>query len=166
MNARGGHFLSEDIAAFDAPFFSMGRVEAECMDPQQRGLLEGTYHALENGRLYHPSKIQKLTCNASLTAGIPMETVIGSKTSVFVGSFSREYDVMFCRDPELQAKYKATGTGPAMLANRLSWFFDFRGPSISLDTACSSSLNALHLCCQSLRNRESTMVYMSNAALQ
>ena len=80
-----------------------------------------------------------------------METVIGSKTSVFAASSSREYDVLFSRDPELQAKYKVTGTGAAMLANRLSCFFDSRGPSITLDTACSSSLNALHLCCQSLR---------------
>lgn len=49
MNAGGGHFLKGDIAAFDAPFFSMGRVEADCLDPQQRLLLEGTYYALENG---------------------------------------------------------------------------------------------------------------------
>lgn len=49
MNARGGHFIDGNIAAFDAPFFSMSRAEADCLDPQQRGLLEGTYHALENG---------------------------------------------------------------------------------------------------------------------
>ena len=49
MNARGGHFLREDLAAFDAPFFSMARAEAECMDPQHRRLLEGAYHAFENG---------------------------------------------------------------------------------------------------------------------
>lgn len=51
MNGRGGHFLKEDIAAFDAPFFSMPPAEAACMDPQQRSLLESTYHALENGIL-------------------------------------------------------------------------------------------------------------------
>lgn len=90
-----------------------------------------------------------------------MEAVAGSKTSVFVGSFSREYDALLSRDPELYAKYKATGTGTAMLANRISWFYDLRGPSISLDTACSSSLNALHLCCQSLRSRESSMVHLA-----
>lgn len=87
-----------------------------------------------------------------------MEDVVGSKTSVHVGSFSREYETLFARDPELQGKYQATGTGNAMLANRLSWFYDLRGPSISLDTACSSSLNALHLSCQGLRSHESSMV--------
>jgi len=58
----------------------------------------------------------------------------------------------------MEANYKATGTALAMVANRLSWYYDFTGPSIALDTACSSSLNALHLACQSLRCGESTMV--------
>jgi acyl transferase domain-containing protein len=62
------------------------------------------------------------------------------------------------RDPEMQKPYIATGVGTAMLANRLSWFYDLRGQSMQLDTACSSSLNALHLACQGLRNRESEMV--------
>lgn len=91
-------------------------------------------------------------------AGIPLEKASGSKTAVFVGSFAKEYETIFSRDPEFQPIYQATGTGSAMLANRVSWFYDFRGPSITLDTACSSSLNALHLACSSLRNRESTMV--------
>ena len=69
-----------------------------------------------------------------------------------------EYETLISRDPEFPSKYQASGTGSAMLANRLSWFYDFQGPSITLDTACSSSLNALHLACSSLRNRESTMV--------
>lgn len=87
-----------------------------------------------------------------------MEKVVGSKTSVHIGSFSHEYEVLLSRDPQMQAKYKSTGTALAMLANRLSWFYDFTGPSIALDTACSSSLIALHLACQSIRNGESTMV--------
>ncbi|KAL8726146.1 MAG: hypothetical protein Q9166_006903 [cf. Caloplaca sp. 2 TL-2023] len=64
---------------------------------------------------------------------------------------------MLSRDPEFQSKYQASGTGSAMLANRLSWFYDFKGPSITLDTACSSSLNALHLACSSVRSCESSM---------
>ena len=91
-------------------------------------------------------------------AGVPLEKAAGSKTSVFVGSFAREYEALLTKDPELQARYQATGTGPAILANRISWFFDLHGPSIPLDTACSSSLNALHLACQSLRSHESSMV--------
>ena len=65
---------------------------------------------------------------------------------------------MFARDPESQAKYQAVGIGPTMLANRLSWFYDLRGPSISLDTACSSSMTALYLACQNLMTRETNMV--------
>lgn len=75
-----------------------------------------------------------------------------------MGCFAKEYETLFSRDPEFQPKYQASGTGSAMLANRLSWFYDFRGPSITLDTACSSSLNAVHLACSSLRSRESSMV--------
>ena len=92
-----------------------------------------------------------------------MEHVAGSNTSVFVGSFAREYELLLRRDPELQAKHSATGVGPALLANRISWFFDLRGPSIPLDTACSSSLHAVHLACQSLRSGESSMVSIFSA---
>ena len=52
----------------------------------------------------------------------------------------------------------ATGTGTAMLSNRISWFFDLHGPSLTLDTACSSSLYALHLAVQGLRSGESSLV--------
>lgn len=69
-----------------------------------------------------------------------------------------DYEIMLSRDPEMHAKYKTTGNGAAMLANRLSWFYNLTGPSISLDTACSSGLNALHLACQSIRDGEATMV--------
>ncbi|KAE8858793.1 hypothetical protein PTNB73_08273 [Pyrenophora teres f. teres] len=142
LNVRGGHFLQSDLAEFDAPFFSIPKTEAESLDPQQRGLLESTYHALEN-------------------AGISLKEAGGSKTGVFVGCFAKEYDTMFSRDTDLQPKYQASGTGSAMLANRLSWFYDLRGPSITLDTACSSSLNALHLACQSIRAKESTMAIVA-----
>jgi hypothetical protein len=93
-----------------------------------------------------------------LVAGIPMESVIGSKTSVFIGNFTREYEIFYARDPEQHYKYLATCTGAAMFSNRLSWFYDFAGPSLTIDTAYSSSLNALHLRAQSLRSGESNMV--------
>lgn len=126
------------------------------MDPQQRWLLEVAYEALENGMMKHLS--DELLANHSCVAGVPIEQAIGSKTSVHIGSFLREYEIMLSKDTQMPAKYKATGTALSMLANRLSWFYDFTGPSIALDTACSSSLNALHLACQSLRLGESTMV--------
>ena len=91
-------------------------------------------------------------------AELPIETIARSQTSVYAASFTHEYDRMMARDPEMDAKSRATGTGASILANRLSWFYDLTGPSVSLDTACSRSLVALHLACQSLRNGESTMV--------
>ena len=65
---------------------------------------------------------------------------------------------MLQRDPEMRTKYRATGVGMTMLANRLSWYFDFSGPSLAVDTACSSSLTTVHLACQSLRSGEVEMV--------
>ncbi|OTB06091.1 hypothetical protein M426DRAFT_55767 [Hypoxylon sp. CI-4A] len=138
VNVRHAHYLKGDIAAFDAPFFSITPNEAVYMDPQQRGLLETVYHALEN-------------------SGIPLENAVGSKTSVHIGCFTREYDSVMARDPEIDLKYIATGTGTALLANRLSWFYDLRGPSLTLDSACSSSLNAVHLGCQALKSGEVNM---------
>ena len=158
MNVRAAHFLREDITTFDAPFFSITPPEAACMDPQQRGLLETVYRAFENGKATLGIKrLLVLTAN-SMLAGIPMEQVLGSKTSVYVGCFTREFEQLLARDPEMNLKYIATGTGTAMLSNRLSWFYDLKGASITLDTACSSSLNACHLACASLRNGEANMV--------
>ncbi|KAF2004140.1 polyketide synthase-like protein [Amniculicola lignicola CBS 123094] len=134
MNVKGGHFLAEDLACFDAPFFSISPAEAECMDPQQRLLLETSYQALEN-------------------AGISLAAATGSRTSVHVGCFLLDYGLVLGRDAEIPAKYKVTGSGSlTLLANRLSWFYDFKGPSMAVDTACSSSLVALHLACQELQS--------------
>lgn len=91
-------------------------------------------------------------------AGLPMESLVGSKTCVYVGSSSRDYEALLLRDPEFPAKYIGTGIGTSMLANRVSWFYDLQGPSVALDTACSSSLTAFHLACQSLRSHEATTV--------
>lgn len=91
-------------------------------------------------------------------AGIPVERAAGSATSVYVGALGVEYNRFFEFDEEVQATYKATGNSGAILANRLSWFYDLRGPSMTIETACSSSLIGLHLACQSLRSKESRMV--------
>ena len=84
-----------------------------------------------------------------------MESLAGSDTSCYVGSFSKDYTEMMAADQEDLPLYYGIGTGTAILSNRISWFFDLRGPSISIDTACSSALVALHLGCQSLRTGES-----------
>lgn len=87
-----------------------------------------------------------------------MEDVAGSDTSVYVGTFTKDYNDMLSHDRDNLPMYHATGTGLAMLSNRVSWFFNMRGPCISIDTACSSSMAALHLGCQSLRTGESKLV--------
>ena len=65
---------------------------------------------------------------------------------------------MAARDLQFKQAFKGTGSSASLLSNRLSWYYDLKGPSITLDTGCSSSLNAFHLACQSLRNNESDMV--------
>ncbi|KAF2202683.1 phenolpthiocerol synthesis polyketide synthase ppsA [Delitschia confertaspora ATCC 74209] len=148
MNNRGGHFLKDDISAFDAPFFSISPAEAQSMDPMQRHLLEVVYEATES-------------------AGIPITSLSGTETGCFVGCFTSDYDQLSKRDPELLPKYHSIGTGQSILSNRISFCFDLRGPSVTLDTACSSSLVALHLACQSLRAGESktAIVGATNAIL-
>ena len=134
-NHRGGYFLDQDLTTFEPSFFGISGEEAKAMDPQQRVLLETTYEALEN-------------------AGIPVELLRGSKTSVHIALFSRDYDRLMYKDVDSISKYHMIGSGDAILSNRISHAFDLRGPSITLDTACSGSLVALHQACQSLRTGE------------
>ncbi|KAH9906956.1 fatty acid synthase S-acetyltransferase [Xylariomycetidae sp. FL2044] len=135
---NGGHFLKQDPAAFDAPFFSITNQEAASMDPQQRWALEAAYHAFEN-------------------SGVSMESIRGSKTAVYAGSMTVDMSRIVAKDPDTAPPLAATGISSSLLANRISWFFDLAGPSVQIDTACSSSMVALDLACQSLHNGTSTM---------
>ncbi|KAH7400554.1 lovastatin nonaketide synthase [Phaeosphaeria sp. MPI-PUGE-AT-0046c] len=143
---RGGNFIKEDLSKFDAPFFSITPGEAACMDPQHRFMLETTYHALED-------------------AGIPISRCSGSDTSVYTGCFTNDYLSILQQDYEAEQRHAAMGIAPSMLANRLSWFYDFKGTSMNLDSACSSSLVALHLACQDLRLGTSSMSLVGGANL-
>ncbi|OJJ39118.1 hypothetical protein ASPWEDRAFT_149949 [Aspergillus wentii DTO 134E9] len=136
FNPKGGYFLDEDIARFDAPFFNLTVQEAISMDPQQRLLLECSYEALES-------------------AGVPKEDLAGRNVGVFVGGNFADYELNNVRDVETIPLYQATGCAPSLQSNRLSYFFNLRGPSLTVDTACSSSLVALHYAVQSLRSGES-----------
>ncbi|MFO7483645.1 SDR family NAD(P)-dependent oxidoreductase, partial [Oceanibaculum nanhaiense] len=118
---RGG-FLA-DIDRFDAGFFRISPVEAERLDPQQRLMLETSWRALEDAG-YHPEELPR-------------------DTGVFVGVTAQDYAALL-RDHGVACDgYVATGNSLAMVANRLSHFFDLNGPSEAVDTACSSSLVAL-----------------------
>jgi len=136
MNSRWGGFL-RGVDRFDAGFFGISPREAARMDPQQRLLLEVAWEALED-------------------AGQPLEKVSGSAAGVFVGihSQSSEYCWLQIADRGRIDTYTGTGTAHSIVANRLSYLLDLRGPSVAVDTACSSSLVAVHLACQSLRSRE------------
>ncbi|KAH6612883.1 hypothetical protein B0J18DRAFT_473798 [Chaetomium sp. MPI-SDFR-AT-0129] len=143
-NVVGGHFLKEDIGLFDANFFNLSAETAAALDPQFRLQLESTYEALES-------------------AGLTLQSVAGSDTSVFAGSFFRDYHETQIREPDSLPRFLLMGTGAAMASNRLSHFFDLRGPSMSIDTGCSTTLTALHQGCQSLRAAECGMSIVGGA---
>lgn len=89
---------------------------------------------------------------------MPMEKVYGSKTSVFTGCFTNDWQQLCLKDAQQSADYAGLGVEPCMNANRISWFFNFTGTSVNLDSACSSSLVALDVACKGLRNRDADMV--------
>ncbi|KAI1391900.1 polyketide synthase [Hypoxylon trugodes] len=145
-NAKYGYFLEQDVGDFDASFFGISGKEAEAMDPQQRLLLEVVYEALEN-------------------AGISLDEINGSLTSVFCGSFTNDYNSMITKDLESYPKYSVTGTGNAILSNRISYFYNLHGTSLTIDTACSSSLVCFHLANQSLLDGESDISIVVGSSL-
>jgi acyl transferase domain-containing protein/NADPH:quinone reductase-like Zn-dependent oxidoreductase/acyl carrier protein len=140
MYVRQGGFLKNPIDRFDAGFFGISPREAVRLDPQQRLLLEVTWEALED-------------------AGLPIEGLRGSHTGVYVGGFTLDSKILQLSllNRHLIDAHTSTSATMTMLANRISYTFDFRGPSVSMDTACSASLVALHYACQDLRNRACTL---------
>ncbi len=137
INTRWGGFI-DNVDRFDSHFFGISPREAARMDPQQRLLLEVTWEALED-------------------AGAVPEQLTGTRTGVFIGISNNDYGRNQLSDLRNIDAYAGTGNALSIAANRISYVFDFRGPSIAVDTACSSSLVAVHLACSSLRNGESTL---------
>ena len=134
---RGGYL--SDIKGFDAEFFALSKMEADNIDPQQRMALELTWEALEHAR-------------------IPASSLRGSSVGVYVGSSTNDYSMLSVSDPAAAHPYAITGTASSIIANRVSYFFDFRGPSMAIDTACSSSLVAVHEGVRALRARDADVV--------
>jgi len=145
-NIRHSYLLQDDFRTFDAPFFSIKPVEAEAMDPQQRLLLEVVYEALEAG-------------------GQKIHALQGSNTAVYVGAMSADYGDIGMRDLESIPTYFSTGNSRSILSNRISWFYDWRGPCMTIDTACSSSLVALDSAVQILRSGTSRVAVAAGANL-
>ena len=131
---RRAGFLRDPVNTFDPLFFGISPREAQHMDPQQRLLLEVGWESMEN-------------------AGLVPADLAGSKTGVYVGGFALDAMTILMSPlgrKLLDTHHAATAASMTMLAARLSYVFDFRGPSVTMDTACSSSLVALHYACQGL----------------
>ncbi|WP_139822473.1 type I polyketide synthase, partial [Mycobacterium lacus] len=137
MTTKWGGFVP-DIAGFDAEFFGIAPREAAAMDPQQRMLLEVAWEALEH-------------------AGIPPDSLGGTRTGVMMGVYFNEYQSMLAASLENVDAYSGTGNAHSITVGRISYLLGLRGPSVAVDTACSSSLVAVHLACQSLRLRETDL---------
>ncbi|MDS0797338.1 polyketide synthase, partial [Burkholderia pseudomultivorans] len=124
-----------DVSGFDADFFGISPREAALMDPQQRLLLELCWESIEN-------------------AGVKPSSLRGSDCGVFVGIASADYSYRMADDLATVDASMATGNTASIAANRLSYVFDLRGPSLAVDTACSSAMVAFHLACRAIANGE------------
>lgn len=133
LPARTGKLKHLD--KFDATFFGVHAKQANVMDPQLRFLLELTHEAI-------------------VDAGINPMDIRGSKTGVFIGVSSSESDEFWTADPDMVNGYGLTGCCRAMFPNRISYTFDFNGPSYAVDTACSSSLYAMHQAISAIQSGE------------
>ena len=134
MSTRWGGFI-ENVGDFDPYYFGVSPREAPGIDPQHRLLLEVTYESLED-------------------AGIPVDSLAGSQTGVFVGIMANDYTRFQMANTEKIDNYSATNSHYSFSSNRVSFHLNLRGPSVSVDTACSSSLTSIHLASQSLRDGE------------
>jgi acyl transferase domain-containing protein/NADPH:quinone reductase-like Zn-dependent oxidoreductase/acyl carrier protein len=123
----------DDVWGFDATAFGMSPREAEQVDPQHRHLLEVAHDALAN-------------------AGIRPSLLAGSPVGVYVGASSVDHAARFFADPSAAGMHMMTGNSLSIMANRISYTFDLRGPSLAVDTACSSSLVALDLAAEAIRS--------------
>ena len=123
----------DDVWGFDAGAFGMSPREAEQVDPQHRHLLEVSHF------------------DALAHAGIRPSSLAGGEAGVYVGASSVDYAVRFFADPSMADVHMMTGNSLSIMANRISYALDLRGPSLTLDTACSSSMVALDMAAQAIR---------------
>ncbi|KAJ8119561.1 hypothetical protein ONZ43_g3511 [Nemania bipapillata] len=145
-NSIKAYWLAEHPSFFDAGFFGINPREAEALDPQQRLLLEVVFEAME-------------------AAGFPIDRYSGQEVGVFSGCMTQDYENLSTRDELATSQHFVVGNSRSIMANRISHFFDFRGPSMCIDTACSSSLVALQTAVQNLRSNTCTIACVTGANL-
>ncbi|MFF0532114.1 polyketide synthase Pks13 [Nocardia amikacinitolerans] len=145
-NTLGGYLDQDVVKGFDAEFFAMSPIEVERVDPQQRLMMELTWEALEHAR-------------------IPASELKGESVGMFIGSSTQDFQLIAAlglgdRDPSLPISaeaYALLGASTGIIANRVSYFFDFRGPSVTVDTACSSTIVAVHQAVRALRDGDADL---------
>ena len=146
-NVNRAYLMNDELVdRFDHGFFQIPPNEARCIDPQQRNLLEVAYEAVES-------------------AGIILDKFTGTDTAVFAGSEGCDYATILAKDLDEIPRYAATGLAGCMAANRISYFFNLSGPSMTIDTACSSSMTALHQAVRSLQYGDSGMAIVCGAKM-
>jgi fatty acid synthase len=141
--------LIADITKFDNRFFGVSAPQANCLDPQVRMLLECVFEAVAD-------------------AGYTMQDLAGSNTGVYVGGCFSDLHKALLADIGSKDKivgYENTGCCFAMFANRISFHFDFRGPSLAVDTACSSSMVALDLATRDLASGRVSRAVVAGVSL-
>jgi acyl transferase domain-containing protein/cyclopropane fatty-acyl-phospholipid synthase-like methyltransferase/acyl carrier protein len=143
--SKWGGFL-DDIRSFDPLFFRISPADAEVMDPQQRLFLEESWRALEDAG-YAPSSLGKTAC------GVYVGIMGGGAAADAAGADS------------LRAAQWMLGHTNSILAARIAYLLDLKGPALCVDTACSSSLVAIHLACRSLREGETDMMLVGGVSL-
>lgn len=136
----------KDLSKFDSHFFGVHGKQANMMDPQARLLLEATYEALVDAGL-NPTKLR------------------GSKTGVYIGASVSEVEEGLAQDVSKVSGYALTGCSRSMFANRISYVFDFRGPSYAMDTACSSSFMAFHQAMLGLKSGQCDMAVVGGVSV-
>ncbi|WUN31047.1 HAD-IIIC family phosphatase [Kitasatospora sp. NBC_00315] len=127
-----GGFL-DDIERFDPLFFHISLLEADHLDPQERLFLQCAHHTLEDAG-YTPDRLSR-----------------DARVGVFVGVMYQEYQLLGAQAQE-RGRPDALWGSAATVANRVSYFYDFHGPSLAVDTMCSSSLTSIHLACEAIRS--------------
>lgn len=136
----------DTISKFDSMFFGISANQAACLDPQIRLLLESVYEAITD-------------------AGYTMEDLAGSNTGVYVGGCFSDLHKAMLKDIRTITGYENTGCSHSMFSNRVSFCFDFHGPSLTVDTACSSSLVAFDQAVRDIRSGKITRAIVGGVSI-
>ncbi|KAJ8125424.1 hypothetical protein O1611_g8215 [Lasiodiplodia mahajangana] len=144
IRTRHGYFIDHDLSCLDTSFFSMSRSELERCDPQQRQLLEVVRECLEDaGEVNYR----------------------GKPVGCYIGTFGQDWHEMSVKEPQHTGNYTVTGYGDLILANRVSYEYDLRGPSLVIKTGCSASLVALHEACRALQSGDVSAAIVGGTSL-